>query len=842
MTGRGAVLNQRLIRAGVTEREAEVLWLVAGRLRNREMADRLQVSVRTVESHISALLRKLEVTDRAELSELAAELRRTSQAGSTLPAPLTNLIGRQGETSEVSALVDAHRLVTLIGPAGVGKTRLALRVASARADSFRDGARSADLAPVEPQLVSDTLARVLHIAPQPGWSTRDALREVLGGMHCLLIVDNCDQVIAETAGIIADLLVAGGQSRILATSREPLGVPGEVVYPVQTLSVPTERDAFRAEAAKDFDAVQLFVDRAAAASPGFSFTDSVAPAVATLCKRLDGLPLAIELAASRVRSFGVAELVEHLDQRFELLSAGARTALPRHRTLRGAIDWSYELLDDEERACFDRLGVFPADFDYAAAQSVCDAPSVAGGVLSVLPKLVDKSLVSSVGHGRYRLLETVRMYAAERLATSNAQLEARQLHAAHYLVWAEQVGERLRSSDQLAWLDRLIAEQPNLRTALAHYISVDAPEPAWRWIAALQRFWDITGQRREAHDWIQRVLAISRPPATSAVVAGLAAASEILQPADAQIAFELANQAAQLAAGLDDISRARAARAVGMGSFWLQPELVLPSLHEALERFGNDHRWETAVTLQCLAQAGNELAEVLNTGQQSVALFREVGDSVFAANTLFILAQRSMQAGVADNVHEWLVESQALADAVGSEQDQMHALVGFAQLAWLQADRAHATEIMEKCLPTLRRLGDQRCAGRALYMLGDHARELGHLARAEDLLCSCIDAVTHAGQSFVLVEALEALAAVLFAQGNPQRAAILLGAAHTAREAASGRTWRLEVADEDLRGSLVEAMGKLAFENAFVAGATMGATEAIAPLPAASSRNTSASV
>jgi regulatory LuxR family protein len=200
-----------------------VLGAVAERLRNREIAGRLHVSVRTVESHVAALMRKLGVTDRAALAELGAELRRAARAPTALTAQLTSLIGRESETNELRALVDAHRLVTLIGPAGVGKTRLALHAATICADSFRDGARLADMAPVEPDLAGDTLARALSVVPQPGWSVRDVLREAASGMHCLLLVDNCEHVVAEAADIVADLLGAGGLLRVVATSREPLG-------------------------------------------------------------------------------------------------------------------------------------------------------------------------------------------------------------------------------------------------------------------------------------------------------------------------------------------------------------------------------------------------------------------------------------------------------------------------------------------------------------------------------------------------------------------------------------------------------------------------------------------
>ncbi len=302
-------------------------------------------------------------------------------------------------------------------------------------------------------------------------------------------------------------------------------------------------------------------------------------------------------------------------------------------------------------------------------------------------------------------------------------------------------------SNQRTWLDRLTTEQSNLRAALAHSITAGDIESTWRWVAALQRFWNITGQRREAQEWIQRARAIAEPPVSPAAVAGLVAASAMLQPSDSRAAFDLAQQAAQLADGLDDLSRARASRAIGMGAIWVQPELALPALHEALARFGDDQPWESALTMQYLAQASGELTEALHWGRASVELFRGVGDHMYAANTLFIMAQRSIYAGIADDeVHECLTESQALAEAADSEEDKVHATVGFGQLAWLRGDHDGAAQLMEQCLPTLRRLGDQRCTGRALYVLGERAREQRRLARAEELLAASVEAVVLAGQ------------------------------------------------------------------------------------------------
>jgi predicted ATPase len=759
-------------------------------------------------------------------------MRRTRAGATTLPAPLTNLIGRDNETDEVVALLGIHRLVTLTGPAGVGKTRLALRIAAIRADAFPDGARLADLAPVGRELVGETLARALGVVPQPGSVLRDDVREVAAGMHCLLLVDNCEHVIADAADLVADILAAGGELRVLATSREPLGVPGEVSYPVRTLPVPPPQTPLQAGIAGDYDAVRLFVDRAATASPGFALTDAIAPAVAGLCRRLDGLPLAIELAAARVRSFAPAELVQHLDQRFELLSAGARTAPPRHRTLRGAIDWSYELLDDDERALFDRLGVFPAGFDFEAVQSVCAADDDSdAGVIALLPRLVDKSLVAAVGRGgrRYRLLETIRTYAAERLAASAADTTLRRRHADHYLALAEDAAERLRGPDQRTWLDLLIAEQPNLRAAIGHDVTAGDLESAWRWVAALERFWDATGRRREAYDWIRRTLAAGPPPATAAAVTGLAAASMLLRPADARTAFDLGRKAVRLGAELDDLTRAKAARAVGTSALWVQPELAQPALREALDLFGDENPWESGVTMQGLGNTTSGLTAALGWARASVRLFLQAGDQMYAANSLFIMAQRSIYAGVADDqVQEWLTQSQALAEAAGSEDDRAHAIVGFAQLAWLRGDHDRAAQRMEECLPTLRRIGDRRCTGKALYVLGERAHETGQLDRAEALLRASVEAIAHAGQTTILVNALEALATILNAHGHPRSAATLLGTAHTARESGSAYLHAIPPPDQQLHQTLTQRLGSSeAFQDAYHEGERLPPIQAL---------------
>lgn len=825
-------IAERLARAGVTRREAEVLAAVADQLRNRDIAARLHLSVRTVESHVAALLRKLDLSDRSALAEVGLELRRPPATGSAMPTALTSLVGRARERAQLARLLDGHRLVTLTGPAGAGKTRLALHIATAETAAFPDGVRFVDLAPVEAGLVGDTLARALGVVPQPGWPLVDLLREVVGPTACLLVVDNCEHVIGRVAELVADLLAVGRRLRVLATSREPLRVPGEVSYPVPPLAVPPADVAPRADAVHDFDAVRLFAERAASASPGFALTDDNAASVAALCQRLDGLPLAIELAASQVRSFSPADLVRHLDRRFELLSSGARTATTRQRTLRGALDWSYELLDTDERALFDWLGVFPADFDFEAVEALSPADGAEhGAVIELLPRLVDKSLVivSSTETRRYRLLESMRAYAAQRLAADpDQERRAKQRHAAYYRALAEHGARGLRGPDQRAWLDRLVLEGPNLRAAIDHTITSGDLDTAWRWVATLGGFWEISGQRNEGYEWFRRTMGMGEPPATTDTVVGMVGASTFMHAADAQASFEIAQRAAQLAAGLDRLARGLAARAVGMSATWVRPELVQPALQEALVLLGG-HPWERAIAMRSLAQTCAQHAEVLHWGHEAALSFRRLGDNISTANTLFVMARRSMYFGVVDDeVLAWLTESRALADAAGSEDDLAHATVGFAHLAWLRGERDQAVELMEECLPVLRRRADRRCTGQALYMLGERARERGETDRAEELLRSSADAIALAGQSILLVTTLQALAGLYAARGRPRAAAKLLGAAEAQREVSNRFIGPAERPDEELRRSVRMALDPATFDALFRAGARASAVEVLA--------------
>jgi tetratricopeptide (TPR) repeat protein len=387
----------------------------------------------------------------------------------------------------------------------------------------------------------------------------------------------------------------------------------------------------------------------------------------------------------------------------------------------------------------------------------------------------------------------------------------------------------LRGPEQRAWLDRLTIEQPNLRAALDHSVGTGDIETALRWISALELFWDGTGQRREAHEWIRRTLVCGAPPATPAGVAGLTTASTLLQPWDDEAALDLAQRAAQLASGLGDLERAKAAEAVGMAAtYGARPELALPALHQALALFDDQHPWERARALQALALATVEPAEALRWARESLALFRRVGDHLRVANTLFVMATRSIDVGVAsDEVQRWLAESLALSQAAGSEHDRAHALLGFGRLAWLRGDRDHAVELLGECVPMMRRLGDQRCTGRGLHLLGERAREQRQFARAEELLRGSVEAAESAGEATVVVDALEALAAVLSAEDRPREAAVLVGAADTRRGSASSSRRPPQPPDKDLCRSLVRELGDAAFDEACSQGRSLSPAEAL---------------
>jgi predicted ATPase/class 3 adenylate cyclase/DNA-binding CsgD family transcriptional regulator len=425
-------------------------------------------------------------------------------AAERLPAQLTSFIGRHAEMRDIRTAIEGNRLVTLTGAGGAGKTRLAVQIAADIATEFADGVWYVDLAPVtDPDVVPVTAARVLGLPDQPGQPTSDVLRRFIRDRQMLILLDNCEHLLDASAELIAVLLAGGPGLTLLTTSREPIGVAGEVSWRVPSLS-------------PDDDAIELFSDRARRAKPDFRITGDNAETVTEICRRLDGLPLAIELAAARVRALSPSEILHSLRDTFRLLTGGARTSVRRQQTLRASVDWSHELLSEPERLLFRRLAVFLGGFDLDAAQAVAGGEVERYQVLDQLTLLVDKSLVvaEDTGHGtRYRLLETVRQYAQEKLREARESDDARTRHRDHYTAMAAVLDAPADSGyqDRIEWAE---AEMDNLRAAFTWSRERADDELALALASSLQPLWWSRGRAQEGLSWLSAALAGDSPQST----------------------------------------------------------------------------------------------------------------------------------------------------------------------------------------------------------------------------------------------------------------------------------------------------------------------------------------
>ena len=427
-----------------------------------------------------------------------------SLGANNLPVQVTSFVGREADLTDVKGLLDSYRLLTLAGPGGAGKTRLALQAAAEAAPD--DGVWMVDLAPLaDPERVTQAVATVLGVREEPGRPLTRTLAESLRDKHLLLILDNCEHLVGAVAALAQSLLQSCPKVRLLATSRERLGIPGERVYAVPILTLPDLGRPQTALGMGGSDAARLFLDRAAL-HPGFSLTDDSAPVLARLCHRLDGIPLAIELAAARTRSLTVEQINDRLDQRFRLLTGGSRTALPRQQTLQGLMDWSYELLTAPEKTLLCRLSVFAGGWTLPAAETACAGEEIEDWeVLDLLTGLVDKSLVV-FDTERYRLLETVRLYARERLEERPGANAARERHAEYYCSLAADAEPSLYGADAAASLDLLEADSDNLRAALALLQVRGDAEQALRLVNNLAHFWQVRGHLSEGRGFLEAAL------------------------------------------------------------------------------------------------------------------------------------------------------------------------------------------------------------------------------------------------------------------------------------------------------------------------------------------------
>ena len=672
-----------------------------------------------------------------------------------LPRQLSTFIGRAHEMASAEERLAEARLLTLTGTGGVGKTRLALEIGAHLVTSFPDGVWFVELASLtDGDLVDDAVATALRVKQRPNTEIIDALDDEIGERHLLVILDNCEHLIEPVVALVDELLHRCPSLKVLATSREALGIPGEGLVPVSSMTLPpldaTARDL---DVLAQCDAVRLFVDRARAAAPTFVLSAANAESVAQICRRLDGIPLAVELAAARVRSLPPAQIAARLDDRFRLLTGGSRTALPRHRTLRAAMDWSFELLGPPEQAILPRLAVFAGSFSLEAAEAVVsdtDVPSE--DVLDLLGRLVDRSLLLAEdreGEARYRMLETIRDYAQERLAESG---EAAARHARHR-DWCVDLVERARpeffsGAVQAESITRLAADHDNLRAALSWtHEDPDGADAELALVSGLWRFWELRGDFEEGSAWLERALErvgdhVSHRRAGALTGAGVLAAHR----------GNLAQAAAFHEASLQ-LNR-QLGGAIGIAS--------------ACSNLAN------------IAIARNDLDRARELYAESIELSRP-HDPHGTAFTMVNLADLTARGGDEAEADRLFAECIDLFERVGDEWGFAHASTRLASAARRRGDLETARRRFADALAIHRRTGDRHAEARVLANVADVAADLGDLADAEALYQQSLAIRSELGDRLGIATVLERLAGV--AEDRPERAAALLGAAEAMRVA-----------------------------------------------------------
>jgi predicted ATPase/DNA-binding CsgD family transcriptional regulator len=786
-----------LDRSGLTGREQEVFWLVAERLRNKEIAERLHIGIRTVESHVSTILRKLGAGQRDDLSVLARRIPRRQITGAGPPAPLSSFVGRDAEAAELTCLVEAERLVTVVGPPGVGKTRLAFHVAQTAPDMPLPV-----LVDLSTTVSGEDLLRVFATAlglTDGERSLRSSLHDALRAEPVWLVVDNCEHVEDAAAALVRELLGVAPELRVLATSRSPLSLDGERLFELSPLD--------------DEAARRLFLDRAQRPPEGIGTAEG-GRHVADLCRRLDGLPLAIELAAAQARWFSPAELLAQLDDRF-LATDVRRPGLPdRHRTLEAAVRWSHDLLADDERRLLARCSIFPGAFELDVLVDVAAFGELDGrDVVRLLPRLVDRSLVTArelPDHTTsYRMLDSIRAFARARLVETGERDVAEERHARCHLTRAVAVSAELTGPGQasaLRWFDRRWGDiATSMRWTLARVEVLGA----WTFLTGVNRRWLVVGARGEVLDWLERLLARPLPDGVLGVDARLTAA-HLLCFKDTERALGLATDAQALLPMDDARRRALCDLTIGKALAFLgRRQEATEHLDRATAFFRSEgDGWHEAVALQALGHVGTDLEGVLSSYRRSARRFRELHDDVMLADTLNLMITRALTVDPGlTGVDDWLAESRALAERTESPWERIHVTLNEAELRRHRGEHDRANGLFLELLPAFRRMADRRCATRCLLGLGRVAVAAGDDEAAVARLREAADLAERVSYPLGVATALRLLAEIDERTADLEQAARLLGRAEVAA-AALDPSRRAALPDtEDLRRRVADRLG-----------------------------------
>ena len=625
--------------------------------------------------------------------------RATKPTRSNLPATITSLIGRQQEIARVHEylLNPDIRLVTLIGPPGIGKTRLSIEAARTVLPDFSDGVFFVALTPLEDSsLLAPTIVQALEYRETKGQPAGQHLPDGIGDKQMLIVMDNCEHLVEDIATLASQLLSACSRLKILATSRESLRVSGEWLYAIPALNVPRENPSIDIETASAFPALTLFAERARAVRYDFSLDAGNIHAVASICAQLDGLPLAIELMAARMRLMTPQALLEHLNSQFILSADGMRSISTRQKTLQDAIAWSYNLLSEEEQSLFAYLSIFSGGFSLEAAETIFSEMFAGKSISDLITSLFDKSLLQRAfdtrGEIRFSMLVTIQQFALNRLQKMGNEAQARDKHFAYFLDLAERADKELRGSNQLEWLHRLEALRDNLRAALEWAIQMRETKLALQLARKLDWFWFVRSDHTEGRQWLQRVLALHDAPLYPELYAE--ALTQLAHHTWLQVGAEdaraPAEQALQVARAHNDTWNT--AKALAILGLVLTDEDNFSAAQAALEQsqrlYQEVHdRWGYAHAVTCLGQVFHrwgDQATALSLREQALMLFRELGDRYFESATLGYIGMVQLKQGNLTRGTAALRESLILAQQLESKYEIAMFLTSFAEVAWLQ--------------------------------------------------------------------------------------------------------------------------------------------------------------
>jgi len=741
-----------------------------------------------------------------EPSEQTRALAFNRASSLNIPIPLTSFVGREKELKELLGLFSKSRFITLTGSGGVGKTRLAIQVVAEVLGMFPDGVWFLDLAPLsDPALVPNTLANLLGLreSGDTKLSVTDLLINYFRSRTTLVIFDNCEHLIESSAQLVNSLLTSCENLSILATSREALRVSGEISYRVPSLEIPRPGIEPAIDVLAKIESVRLFTERAEVASPGFAIRPQNARVIAKICQRLDGIPLAIELAATRANMLTVEQILKRLDDRFNFLTRGLRTALPRHQTLRATIEWSYDLLSETERQLFNRLSVFAGGWTLEAAEAVRGQDELKrSNILDLLGRLVDKSLVlveltSASGETRYRMLETIREYALEKLTSSGEADAVQWRHAEYYLAQAE-ASESVSNSIPPALLERLETEYDNLRAALEwSQQAADSAELGLLLAGALRGFWVNRGYWSEARGWLEGALArpeaIEYPRALAKVLWSLGG--------------KLALQGEYIA-----------------GQTYMVRSLTL------LQELGDIQQSAWVIHyLGWLAREHGDATTARLRLEEGLTLFRELGDKAGIAGALVTLGEVAVMQEDTIWATTLLEESLVIYNEQEDKEGVGWALNHLGHVAQLQGDYGRAAQLHEESLPLFRELGVQLGVTWAHQSLGETALAQGDMAVATTHFVEALILFRDLGDRMGMAWCLAGLAGVAALHEEPERAAWLWGAAEALRQSIGAREAPAAcTTHERLMSEVRKQLGEVEFNAKWAEGQAASMEQAIA--------------